>query len=130
VIGLIARGNEMHFVLSGINPFAIYELVTTCEQLLGWDETRIIALVAGLSNKSTEPSRRLAELGRMACERPAVRALVERADASAADRLPQVDAEFARAFSAYLREYGSRSLAFDLRADDCRIPGDGAGLDA
>jgi len=111
---LIRRGDEMHFTLACVNPFGIYELVTATQELLGWDEAHTMELVAGLSTKSTEPSRKLAELARMANERPAVLELVKQADANAVDRLTQVDAEFAAAFAEYLEEYGCRGLAFDL----------------
>jgi len=111
---LIRRGNEMHFMLACVNPFGIYELVTATHELLGWDEAHTMELIAGLSNKSTEPSRILAELACMANERPAMLELIKRANANAVDRLAQVDVEFARAFAKYLKEYGCRSLAFDL----------------
>jgi len=111
---LVRRGNELHFMLGCVNPFGIYELVTTTQELLGWDEAHTMELIAGLSTKSTEPSRKLAELARMAKERPAVLELIKLANANAVDRLAQVDAEFAVAFAKYLKEYGCRGLAFDL----------------
>ena len=113
-LALIRRGNEMHFTLAAVNPFAIYDLVTTSQALLGWDEAHVMELVTGLSAKSTEPSRKLAELAQMARTRPAVRELIEDANANTADRLAQVDADFAEAFATYLKEYGCRGLAFDL----------------
>jgi len=113
-LALIGRGNEVHFTLAAVNPFAIYDLVTTSQALLGWDEAHVMELVTGLSAKSTEPSRKLAELAQMARTRPAVRELIEHANANTADRLAQVDAEFAEAFATYLKEYGCRGLAFDL----------------
>jgi pyruvate,water dikinase len=112
VLGLVKRGNEMHFTLAVVNPFLIYDLVTTTQELLGWDEAQTMELVAGLSTKSTEPSHKLAELAQMARERPAVRMLVERA--SPLDEIAKTDAELAAAFEKYLKEYGCRGLAFDL----------------
>src|SRR5262249_2678169 len=114
VLALMARGAEMHFKLGCVNPFVVYDLVTTCQELLGWDEPQIMDLVAGLSNKSIEPAHRLSELARMAREQPAVRDLLEQMDAATADRLEQVAPEFAAAFQDYLKEYGTRALAFDL----------------
>jgi len=111
---LVRRGNEMHFMLACVNPFGIYELVTATQELLGWDEAHTMELIAGLSTKSTEPARKLAELAHMANERPAVLDLVKQANANAVDRLAQVDAKFAGAFAKYLKEYGCRGLAFDL----------------
>jgi pyruvate,water dikinase len=112
VINLIMRGAEMHFTLAGVNPFVIYVLVTTCQELLGWDEAHTMELVAGLSTKSTEPSRKLAELAQTVRENSAVREMIERT--STIDAIAQVDAEFAAAYNKYLKEYGCRGLAFDL----------------
>jgi pyruvate,water dikinase len=109
---LFRRGSEIHFLLACVNPFAIYDLVTTTQELMGWDEAHTMQLVAGLSTKSTEPSRKLAELGQMARSRPLVREFVQHA--ISADGIAQVDAEFAARFANYLKEYGCRGLAFDL----------------
>ena len=112
VIDLVMYGAEIHFPLGVVNPFVIYELVTTVQELLGWDEAHTMELVAGLSMKSTEPSRKLSELGQMARENPLVHELI--ASAGTIDDIAKVDAEFAEAFQTYLREYGCRGLAFDL----------------
>jgi rifampicin phosphotransferase len=113
-LALIERGSEVHFALAAVNPIVIYDLVTTSQDLLGWDEAQTLRLVTGLSTKSTEPSRRLAELAQMARGRPAVYRIIEQQGADAVDQLRQTDAEFAAAFARYLQEYGCRGLAFDL----------------
>jgi rifampicin phosphotransferase len=111
-IEITMRGAEMHFTLGAVNPFVIYNLVAACQELLGWDEGKAMELVAGLSTKSTEPARKLAELAAMARTRPAVSKLIEQSQPL--EEIRQADPEFAAAFDRYLREYGCRGLAFDL----------------
>jgi phosphohistidine swiveling domain-containing protein len=92
----------------------LYEFVSTCQELLGWDEQQSMELVSGTSFKSTEPARRLNELAQMARARPALRALIEDAPNVRLERLAEVDAEFAAAFDEYMREYGARALRYDV----------------
>lgn len=114
VLALVDRGNEIHFMDGVVNPFVIYDLVTTCQKLLNWDEPHTMELIAGLSTRSTEPARQLAKLAGMARSRPAVRKLIDQPDANTVDRLREVDSAFSKAFDTYLKEYGCRGLAFDL----------------
>jgi pyruvate,water dikinase len=50
----------------------------------------------------------------MAVGRPAVRALIERADRAAAGQLRAADPEFAAAFDEYQREFGVRGLRYEV----------------
>lgn len=103
---------DLHFRL--VVPIgALFQLVLACTELLGWEEREALELLVGLSGKSTEPSHRLAALTRMAADRPAVRAFLDRADATNAHRLADIDAEFAAAFAAYQHEFGFRALRYE-----------------
>ena len=62
VMALCRDGADVHFLLHGALSIILGELAFTCRDLLGWDDGRTFALVSGLSAKSTEPARRLAEL--------------------------------------------------------------------
>ena len=104
----------IHFILHAPGVFALAELTFTCRDMLGWDEVRTLDLVAGLSTMSTEPARRLAELARLARDRPAVRSVLEHVDSTTARRLVEVDPEFATAFAEYQSAYGCRALSYDL----------------
>jgi pyruvate,water dikinase len=69
-------------------------------------------LVAGLSEKSTEPSRAIARLAQLAHERPGVRRLLlERA---AVDVVLAQDEQFAAAFAGFLRTHGCRALRYEV----------------
>jgi rifampicin phosphotransferase len=109
------ESNHIHFRL--FIPFmkAVTGLVFSCRDVLGWETRQTMELVSGLSEMSTEPSRRLAELADMARGRPAVRAALRSIDGTAATRLRQTDPEFAAAFDAYQDEFGVRALGEDVR---------------
>jgi hypothetical protein len=92
----------------------LYEFVSTCEELLGWDEKQSFELVSGTSFKSTEPARRLNDLAQMALTRPAVRALIEDNPKVQVEQIAAVDAEFAAAFKNYMQEYGCRALRYEV----------------
>jgi phosphohistidine swiveling domain-containing protein len=113
-VALLAEGFEAHFLLHGALCIALAEFAFTCRDVLGWDEQRAFEMLNGLSEKSTEPARQLAELARLAQERPAVRRALERVDARTVDVLAEADPGFAAAFAAYQREYGCRCLRYEL----------------
>jgi phosphohistidine swiveling domain-containing protein len=86
------------------------ELAFVCRDLLGWDETRTFSLLSGTSTTSTEPARALAHLAVVAG--PRVHALLKKG--VRANEVLAADVEFATAFTAYLRDYGCRTLAYEL----------------
>ena len=114
VISFFGRSLDIHTRLNFAVLIALADIGFICRDSLGWDERKIFDLFSGLSEKSSEPARRLAELARMARERAAIRNLLERLDIDAAQRLANVDKDFTRAFSSYQREYGARALSLDM----------------
>ena len=113
VIALHDDGDIVHMRLHPAIALMLADLAFTCRELLGWDDARTFALLSGLSRRSTEPARRLAELTALAAVRPAVRELVARAGPMT-ELPPGADAEFARAFAAYQREYGYRAVRYEV----------------
>ncbi len=113
VTAFVDQSVERHFRLTPPG-LVLAELVFACQELLGWDQRKPFALLTGLSTTSTEPSRRLAELARLAAARPAVRAALDSVDESTAGRLASIDAGFAAAFEAYQKEFGFRTLRYDV----------------
>jgi len=111
---LLTHAHEVHFLLHGTNTLLLGEFFFTCRDLLGWDEARVFELVSGLSTKSTEPARRLADLGALVERNPALRDLMNALDGHTAERLRQVDPNFADAFDAYQREFGCRCLSLEI----------------
>ena len=110
---LLERGIDIHSLLAGSLAIILYDLATTCEQLLGWDLPQTLRLVGGTSYKSTEPARLLNELARMADDRPALREILNQRGDDHPD-LESVVPEFADAFTSYLRDYGCRSLGYSV----------------
>ena len=105
---------EIHGLLALALMVKVGAFAFTCRDLLGWDERRTLELLSGLSEMSTEPARRLAELTQMARAKPSVRALLAHVDDTTSARLASVDAEFADAFAAYQREFGCRALRYEV----------------
>jgi phosphohistidine swiveling domain-containing protein len=103
-----------HALLNTSVNLILYELASTCQDLLGWDEAQAFELVSGTSYKSTEPAGQLYHMAQMARERPAVRELLEDIDDRTVERLVEVDHEFADAFSSYQKNYGCRTLRLDI----------------
>jgi rifampicin phosphotransferase len=92
----------------------VYELAEACRNLLGWDTARMLTLLEGLSTTSTEPARQLAHLAQLARSRPAIRELLLSVDETTPARLADIDAEFARAFSQYVKANGHRATRYDV----------------
>jgi rifampicin phosphotransferase len=104
---LLADGLDVHFRLHAGLGTVLGELAFTCQELLGWDETRIFSLLRGTSATSTEPARALAQLAALAS--PPVHALLKQG--VPVEEVLAADEQFAAAFAAYLRDYGCRTLA-------------------
>jgi rifampicin phosphotransferase len=107
---LVADGMDVHFRLHGALGMVLGELAFACRDLLGWDETRMFSLLSGTSTTSTEPARALAHLAAVAG--PRVHALLKRGVPS--NEVVAAGEQFATAFAAYLRDYGCRTLAYEL----------------
>jgi pyruvate,water dikinase len=114
VVAFFRHAARIHFRLHGAIGLMLAELAFACRDLFGWDEAQSLALVSGLSAKSTEPARRLADLAELARTRPVVRELLDGAGpATVAPRL-DTDPEFAAAFAEYHRDYGCRAVRYEV----------------
>ena len=114
VRSLLDDGIRAHFRLHAPIALARFDLARACRDLLGWDEPQAFELLSGLSAMSTAPAMELAELSRLAANRPRVRDLVERADREAVSLLARVDPEFGAAFRHYQREYATRAARYEV----------------
>ena len=90
--------------------WSLARLAVVCQELLRLDDGQIMALLAGLSRETSEQTRRLAELARLAAGNAPTRALLEGVDGGAVEKLGTTDPQFSAAFDAYLRDYGCRVL--------------------
>jgi pyruvate,water dikinase len=111
---LMHRGIEIHFTLHGALMPILAELAFRCYELLGWSDQEVLELLAGLSSTSTQPAHRLAELARLAADRPAVSSLLTAVDRDSATRLADADPGFARAFDDYQRQFSCRALRYEI----------------
>jgi len=107
-------GHPAHVMVAIAYWILVYELAEACREMLGWDTTRTLTLLEGLSTTSTEPARQLADLAQLARSRPAVQELLASVDEATPARLAEVDAEFARAFADYVEANGRRALRYDV----------------
>ncbi|HEX6305866.1 MAG TPA: PEP/pyruvate-binding domain-containing protein, partial [Anaerolineales bacterium] len=104
---------HIHMLVTAAD-FIVAEFALACQDLLGWDGRKSLELLSGLSSQTTEPTYRLAELARMARERPAVRQLLDQVDQDTPWRLAQADEDFAAAFEGYMEEFAHRTLRWDV----------------
>jgi rifampicin phosphotransferase len=103
----------VHFRLHGISALMLFDLVRTCRELLGWDDVRVLELMSGRSEASTEPASSLARLTRLAGERPAVRRFLE-GGGEDPPALAAVDPEFAAAFDAHQATFAFRAIRYEV----------------
>lgn len=107
------RGELLHFRLHLPYALTLYELSSTCEELLGWDNLAVLTLLTGSSQASSEPGRELEVLAlRFASDPAALRAL-EGAGDDVITRLQEASPEAASAFAEYLDRYGHRTVGYD-----------------
>lgn len=85
---LCAHGLRVHFQVNIANWLAMADLSFTCRDLLGWQQSQVDELVAGLSSRSTEPARKLSALAGVSEDGPE--------------------------FEEYLKVYGCRSLTLEI----------------
>src|SRR5215207_1920925 len=111
---LLRWGSEIHFTLHGALMPILAELAFACQEQLGWSDQEFLELFSGLSSTSTQPAHRLAELARLAAERPAVCELLAHVDRTTPDRLALADPEFAEAFAGYQRDFSLRALRYEI----------------
>ena len=113
-VDLLERGIEIHSLLSGSLAIIMYDLATTCQEVLGWDLVRTMDLVSGTSYKSTEPARRLHELANKAAERPALLVAIRQPNEQTIKELAEIDEQFSAEFHGYLHDYGCRALGYNV----------------
>lgn len=114
VVALFKHSVDIHTRLNFAVLISLADIGFACRDFLGWDAQKTFDLFSGLSEKSSEPARRLALLAQMARKRPAARKLLKQVDDDTVQRLADADRGFARAFSAYRQEFGARTLRVEI----------------
>jgi len=114
LIDLSERGQDVHFKLFVPYLLAVYDLMQFGSNELGWPEARTIQLMAGLSEWSTEPTRRLEKLADLGYASPPVAALLNGEEDIAIEDLRNADADFSSALGEYMQLFGSRATGYDV----------------
>lgn len=107
-------GHPAHVAVMMAYVIPMYELHLACRDLLGWDTSEMLHLLAGLSTTTTLPTRAMAPLVEHARSRPDLLGLLDAADESTLPRLRAAAPDFADAVDSYLAEYGHRVLRYEV----------------
>ena len=107
-------GHPAHAMVAFAYFVLIYELGEVCRELLGWGTPKMLTLLEGLSTTSAKPARQLADLAKLAHDKPAIRELLTAVDETTPARLAEADAGFAAAFADYVEANGHRSIRWDV----------------
>lgn len=110
---LFEQGARRHFLLHLAICLPLAEIAFCSRELIGWDESKIWDLLAGLSTMSTEPARRLAQLAATIAARPALQEILERNGPEVVDRLVAADESFAEGLADYMDRFGGRALSYE-----------------
>lgn len=111
---LLRESQEIHMMLNQSLNLLLAEFVFTCRDLLGWYEEKAFDMLIGLSETSSAPARTLARIAQRVRETPALADLLRQIDRHTAERMAAADAGFAGAFADYLREFGRRTVRYEL----------------
>lgn len=109
----LREGTRVHFRLHAAICFPLAQLVFTAEELLGWDDATTLLLLAGLSEMSTEPGRRLHALAETVVADAGKRQVLAEGGPGTLERLRAHDPAFAAAFDTYLEDFGMLALSYD-----------------
>ncbi|GAB3566572.1 PEP/pyruvate-binding domain-containing protein [Spelaeicoccus albus] len=108
----VAACMNRHFLLIPAEIVPLYRLAAVCRELLGWDESRALALVAGFSGATSAPAHALAAIGERARAFPDVAAeLAAGADPSTV--LAAADPVLADDFEEWRGLYGLACISDD-----------------
>lgn len=110
-IGLGHECLELHFRLHGALARDLRAFTVACRDLLGWDEGRSLAMLAGTSTASTAAGRSLSELAAIARRNDNLVRLIGTAPI---DRVLAADPEFAAAFANHLDRFCFRAITYDV----------------
>jgi rifampicin phosphotransferase len=113
-LDLVHEAIDIHFIVHAALMPILAELAFTCQELLGWSDQETLDLLAGLSTTSTQPAHQLAQLARLAADRPAIVSLLATVDSGTAARLADADPEFTKAFDEYQSEFCFRALRYEI----------------
>lgn len=110
---LLAHGHWVHFQVFVPYILALHDLVTACQELVGWDELRVMNLLIGSSPASIAGAEALASLQDEVARRPELRAALSAAPADPVAALRRVDEATAEELAAWIRRHAWRTTNYD-----------------
>jgi rifampicin phosphotransferase len=111
VTDLLHRGETVHFRIWGAYAIAMYELGLVCQELLGWDATATLQLLAGNSAAAAAPTCALDELADGIAGSATALAALEDPSGNVLEALADADPAIAERFRIYLDQFGHRPAA-------------------
>ncbi|MFZ5643529.1 MAG: PEP/pyruvate-binding domain-containing protein [Bacillota bacterium] len=111
---LLRESQEIHMMLNQSLNLLLAEFVFTCRDLLGWEEEQVFDMLGGLSDTSSAPARALARIARLVKDNPVLSDLFCQIDQSTLERMSAADTFFAEAFAEYQREFGCRTIRYEV----------------
>lgn len=110
---LLDDGSYVHFQLLVPYTLAVHDLVTTCEQLLGWDSPTTLRLLIGYSPASIAGTRSLEAIRARVLADPTQVEALEATPADPVTALHDVAPEVADALSDWMHKHGWRTTNYD-----------------
>jgi pyruvate,water dikinase len=113
LLTFMSENSRIHARLTGAD-FLVADFILTSKRILGWDERKSIELLSGLSIRTTEPTKRLGELAKMAKNDSAIRGLLDDINNETIEKIQAVNSNFVRVFHDYMNEFGARTLSPEI----------------
>lgn len=113
ILSFAGPASDVHFDL--IIPYivAIYEFVTGCARLLGWDEHAALRLLSGHSPASSEPTTAMRQVADTIRRSPAAMAALRESDGDLVQRVSAADRASAHAIEQWVHTYGFRTTQYE-----------------
>lgn len=106
---------ELHFRYLGWPFLMIGELAVTCQELLNWNNRQVFDLLSGLSEKDSEPARRLAELAQLVRSDERLSNAMTRINQTAKpEEVLSLNPNFRERFKQYLNDFGAITIGYDV----------------
>ena len=111
----VRHAKEIHFRYMVLGLLAVGDLAITCHQSLGWDNMRVLDMLAGLSEKDCEPSKRLAELVQIVIGDKNLQDAIWRVNQTMRpEEVISIDPAFHERFDLYLKDFGATALGYEV----------------
>jgi pyruvate,water dikinase len=111
-----AECSKIHARLTGAD-ILVTDFILTAQKMLGWNESKSLELLSGLSFTTTELTKRLGELAQIAKKNPLLVEMLSPINNETVKKIAEVDNEFATAFEKYIEEFGVRTLSWELNKE-------------